>query len=153
MIMSFKGSRDTTKGDISAKYSPLPAKTKLLRGDNETVMVVDDDLISRKIMQTMLLSNGYRVISADSGRKALQMYHDRADEISLVITDKVMPEIDGMELIRTLREFDPRLKFIMLSGGDECDDLGEAESEGIPYVIKPPRIDTFLNLVYENLND
>lgn len=89
----------------------IPPVTLLL----PRILIVDDDRDLRITLQRYLAITGYTVLLADGGRHALQMMTDST--IELVITDLIMPDIDGIELIQELRAGHPRVKIIAISGG------------------------------------
>ncbi len=87
---------------------------------SEWVMVVDDEALIRKVAGRMAERLGYDVITADNGRKAVELFKPRRHEICLVILDLRMPEMDGEETFKALREIDPELPILISSG--ETDD-------------------------------
>lgn len=87
------------------------------------ILLVDDDEFVRGILRKALVSAGYEVEEAPDGKKALASYRQQASD--LVITDLVMPEKDGLEMIRELRSLDPAVKIIAMSGGGRM--LGPAQ--------------------------
>ena len=74
------------------------------RGAGETVLLVEDEAALRSAMAEMLLSLGYHVVSAEQGRQAEMLYREVQDDVSLVISDLVMPEMGGLELYQQLQE-------------------------------------------------
>jgi signal transduction histidine kinase/CheY-like chemotaxis protein len=88
----------------------------VLRGCGESIMLVEDEAEVLHIGKQMLESLGYRVVAASNGNEALVLYERQKNEIALVITDMVMPEMSGMELLRELRARNPVIKAIMLTG-------------------------------------
>lgn len=79
------------------------------------VLLVDDDDLSRSTVQAMLSRMGHQVTAVGDGRAALQLC--RAELPELVITDLIMPDTDGLELIQEIRKFAPSLPIIAISGG------------------------------------
>jgi PAS domain S-box-containing protein len=94
---------------------PEPAIARDLTG-SDTIMLVEDDDAVRMFGARALRNKGYRVIEAKSGESALERIRNGADSIDLVITDVVMPQMDGPALVRELREMDPEIKVIFISG-------------------------------------
>jgi two-component system, cell cycle sensor histidine kinase and response regulator CckA len=86
------------------------------RGRGELLLLVDDDASVGRILGSVLEDTGYRVLLAASGKEALSHYEANASEIAAVVTDVVMPEMGGVELVRALRERSPRLPALYLSG-------------------------------------
>ncbi|RMG55150.1 MAG: response regulator, partial [Acidobacteria bacterium] len=85
-------------------------------GQGETILLVEDEPEVREAIQAILTHLGYRVLPAVNGREALNVYERRHADIALVVTDLVMPEMDGIALIKALRTRDPRVKIIVMSG-------------------------------------
>jgi CheY-like chemotaxis protein len=110
-----------------------------VRGGKETILVVEDELPVRELVCNLLAGHGYRVLQADSGRKALQVWKESRDQIDLLLTDLVMPErINGRELAETLWAERPQLKVIFTSGYS-ADVVGRdfALRQGLKYLQKP----------------
>ena len=96
-----------------------------VRGGNETILLVEDEAPVRTLARTLLERKGYRVIEADSGLSALQIWQEHRNTIDLLFTDMVMPEgISGRELAGRLLAEKPGLKVIYSSGYTD-DMLGE----------------------------
>jgi two-component system cell cycle sensor histidine kinase/response regulator CckA len=95
-----------------------PAFPRDLTGTG-TIMLVEDDDAVRMFGARALRNKGYRVVEAKSGEAALGLIGEGADPIDLLITDVVMPEMDGPALIREVREVDPGIKVIFISGYTE----------------------------------
>lgn len=116
---------------IAADIKEIPFKKELPKG-TETILLVDDEQTIREIGSSLLLSLGYKVITASDGLEALDIYKQRASDISIVILDKVMPKMNGIEVFHRLREFDPDVKVIISSGyaADEEESLKEVYITG-----------------------
>jgi two-component system, cell cycle sensor histidine kinase and response regulator CckA len=88
-----------------------------VRGGNETVLVVEDETPLRQLVRNVLQRYGYRVLEANSGVDALPVWLEYQDQISLLLTDMVMPHgVSGRELAERLRGDKPELKVIYSSG-------------------------------------
>jgi signal transduction histidine kinase len=103
----------------------LPAQKKVVKDrshkvddftGNQTVLMIDDEELLLTMGETVLSSYGYRVLTASSGQKALDLFYRCSNEIDLVITDLVMPQMSGREVIERLREHTPDVKIICASG-------------------------------------
>jgi CheY-like chemotaxis protein len=79
------------------------------------VLVIDDDLQVRKLLRSLLEREGYEVALADNGKEGLDAYGQAPAD--LVITDLIMPEKEGIEMILALRQRSPAVKIIAISGG------------------------------------
>jgi PAS domain S-box-containing protein len=88
-----------------------------VRGGNETILLVEDEAPVRSLARMVLEQKGYRVIEADSGLSALELWQQHRDTIDLLLTDMVMPGgISGQELARRLLSEKPGLKVVYNSG-------------------------------------
>jgi two-component system cell cycle sensor histidine kinase/response regulator CckA len=92
-----------------------PPMTRDLTGSG-TIMLVEDDDAVRMFGARALRNKGYRVIEAKSGEAALELICKTVDHIDLVISDVVMPHMDGPALIREVRDMDREIKVIFISG-------------------------------------
>ena len=108
-----------------------------LRG-SETVLVAEDEDGVRELLRKVLTEFGYTVLTARHGRDALMVAGDRSDAIDLLVTDVVMPEMSGRELAETLRDRQPDLKVLYISGytDDEVVQRGVSGRE-VAFLRKP----------------
>ena len=105
--------------------------------DRIKILVVDDESRMRKLVGDFLRRDGFIVVEAGDGEEALDMFY--ADkEIALIILDLMMPKINGLEVLREIRENDSKIPIIMLTAkGDESDELTGFESGADEYIAKP----------------
>jgi len=87
----------------------------------ETILLVEDEEPLRKVVVELLTQIGYNVLSASNAKEAMHVAATCPGKIHLLITDVLMPEIDGPELAKTLCAARPDLKVILCSGYDEQD--------------------------------
>ena len=80
-----------------------------------TILLVDDDVLFGGTLQNVLRVLGYTVLRAQNGREALALYDPQT--VALVLTDLIMPDMEGVELIIALRQRHPSVKVIAMSGG------------------------------------
>jgi CheY-like chemotaxis protein len=85
-----------------------------IRGD--LILVVDDEAIVRRLVRRVLEREGVSVLEAEDGEKGLRLVQEHARELALVITDLVMPVIDGFEVAEVLSIFQPDLPVLAMSG-------------------------------------
>jgi len=105
--------------------------------DKEEILVVDDEPSIRKVLQTLLEVDGYKVETASSGKEALARVGG-GERPDLIILDVLMPEIDGIETLRQLMQIDRSLSVIMLSCSNEVTTVVEAIRLGaMDYLTKP----------------
>jgi CheY-like chemotaxis protein len=81
------------------------------------ILVIDDEDLIRQVVKEMLEVEGYIVTTAANGKEGLQLY--RQESPDLIITDIFMPEMEGLETIRTLQQDSSKVKIIAISGGGE----------------------------------
>ncbi|MBA2272251.1 MAG: PAS domain S-box protein [Chthoniobacterales bacterium] len=98
---------------------------ELPRGRGETILVVDDEVAIREVAQVLLAKSGYHVLLADDGPSALALYAQQHEQIALVLSDFLMPIMNGLALARIIRKMNPDAKIIMSSGREE--DCGAAD--------------------------
>lgn len=102
------------------------------------VLLVDDDAMIRETVGVILEDMGYTVLLAEGGREGLAVYQERAEEISLVLLDMTMPDMDGAQCLQALREINPKVNIVVSSGYQESyvvKDLGDCVADG--FVQKP----------------
>ncbi len=111
------------------------------------ILVVDDEAGYRTLFSSVLRQAGYTVVTADSGREALELVGRRP--IRLVVLDLVMPDLDGLEVCRRLRARDPALPVVFLTAYGSIPSAVEAMREGAAdYLTKPlDRIDQLPEMV------
>jgi CheY-like chemotaxis protein len=85
----------------------------------EVILLVEDDAPVRVATTRMLERAGYTVIPAINGREALGIHHERGSEINLIVTDMIMPEMNGRELVARVRKRDPNAAVLVMSGYTE----------------------------------
>ena len=138
-------------GEEAEKRAPEP--TTLPRGAGETILLVEDEESVRIAASEILKSLGYHVLTAVNGKQALEI-HSSAERIDLVITDLVMPEMGGKDLIETLLKSSPDLKTIVITGYSLNEELQDLRDEGITRIItKPLELHTLAEAVRRVLED
>lgn len=103
------------------------------------ILLIDDNYMLRESLSRLLSEAGHEVSTAENGRLALQLFKPLV--FDLVITDIVMPEMDGLELIQALKQRYPQGKIIAISGGGRCspqDYLEIAGALGVSSTIAKP---------------
>ena len=93
-----------------------PAEARHSQGGCETILVVEDNAMVRELACDILKRNGYAVISAANGPRALELVVRQTPGIDLLLTDVVMPDMNGKQLYQKLIEFYPGLKVLFMSG-------------------------------------
>jgi PAS domain S-box-containing protein len=122
-------------------------------GGSETVLVVEDEDAVRALALRALREQGYRVLEARNGREALELAAAAPSDIDLVVTDVVMPEMGGRELVERLADIRPTLSVIYMSGYTEFDKLQPGILDpGIPFLQKPFSAESLALRVRESLD-
>lgn len=112
--------------------------SQLPRGHGELILIVDDEAAVRDITQTSLQTYNYKALTASDGIEAVALYAEHQDEISLVLTDIMMPSMDGPTTIRTLRKINPQVKIIAVSGLASSDKLAATAETGVRTLLSKP---------------
>jgi PAS domain S-box-containing protein len=95
---------------------PVSAGPAAVRGNGELVLVVDDEAHIREVAAATLAHFGYRVLVAKDGTEAVAIFATRSNEISVVITDLNMPNLDGAALAKVVTQLNPAIKILAMSG-------------------------------------
>jgi CheY-like chemotaxis protein len=122
-----------------ASQKTLPAPPPFLRGGDETILLVEDDISLRLSIRTVLSRLGYRILEAADGNSALEAWKQNQGAIHLLLTDMVMPDgMNGKKLAELLMRENPRLKVIYTSGYS-ADIAGKdlPLEEGLNFLAKP----------------
>jgi|YelNatPaOPRAMG01_1025707.scaffolds.fasta_scaffold05384_6 PAS domain S-box-containing protein len=121
------------------------AENKKISGA-ETILLVEDEEMVSETAKLSLSAHGYRILCARDGKEALEIFHDRRDEIDLIISDVVMPRMGGRELLDGIREFDKKIPFLLASGyTDHLQIIEQIAEKGAFFIHKPY---TPINLVH-----
>jgi len=107
-----------------------------VEGRNDTILVVEDSPAVRKMVCAMLTQTGYRCLEAGDGAEALRLL-DAAEDVKLVLTDVVMPNMDGAELARHLSQNRPELRIVFMSGYVEDSLVRSIERISTLFLAKP----------------
>jgi CheY-like chemotaxis protein len=122
---------------VACDAQPQTIRQVLTRG-SETVLVVDDQVSLCGLLCEVLRKAGYMVLPATSGREALQVVRQHPQQIDLVITDMVMPQMGGRELTESLSGLKPHAKVLYMSGyTDKVEDVTALLSRGHAFIEKP----------------
>jgi len=115
------------------------------------ILVAEDEVMIRNIVRHMMEAEGHEVLAAADGAEALELSRNYTGTIDLLITDVVMPRIDGLSLIEQIIEERPNLRILVMSGRPSPE-LG-LRSIGFPFVRKPFLPAAFREKVREILGD
>ncbi|MEW6265261.1 MAG: PAS domain S-box protein [Thermodesulfobacteriota bacterium] len=124
-----------------------------LPGGEETILLVDDEMSIREVTADFLESLGYRVLQADSGEKALEIYQNRPEAVDLVVLDLGMPGMGGYNCLRELIKVKPTIRTIIASGYSADLKVKEALAAGARgFLGKPYRLKDLIMMVREILD-
>ena len=125
----------------------------MYNGNGESILIVDDEPLIRQIVTRILTEANYNVISADSGKKATELYNENKDKIALVILDLTMPDLNGRDTFLELQKVNPNIKAIICSGFINNELVESMGALGIYHFVKKPfTIDSYKKIVYNVLN-
>lgn len=95
-----------------AKAAAIPEQ----QGRGELILLVEDEALVLEASRRMLQRLGYQVLTAKNGREASEIYRDHRDRIDLVLSDMVMPDMEGLALFTRLKQQNPDIKMVLMSG-------------------------------------
>jgi two-component system NtrC family sensor kinase len=116
----------------------IPVPVEPANGNGELILVVDDEPEIRAAAQRVLFKHGYRAITACDGAEALAIYAASVDPIHAVLTDIMMPVVDGVALCRALKKIDPGVRVIASTGGGERSRAAELETLNVRRILEKP---------------
>ena len=129
------------------RLTPLPAVIHP-RGKGETVLVVDDESAIRQVARRTLEAFGYRVLLAGDGAEAIALYAHQQADIAVVLTDMMMPLMDGTATIQALVRLNPQVRIIAASGlATGAKAAGAAAARVMSFLHKPYTAETLLSAV------
>jgi DNA-binding NtrC family response regulator len=122
-------------------------------GGGETILLVEDDSAIRAVMRRGLELKGYQVCEAADGAAGLVEFRNRRDEIQLVISDIVMPNLGGRQMADAIRLESPTMPLLFTSGYSSEAFSGDAErNHGVHFLPKPWKLTDLLTLVRRALD-
>ena len=124
-----------SKPEVAPRGEEAPS---IPHGNGETILLVDDEPEIIKIMQAVLTRNGYKVVTARDGLEALALYRIHSTSIDLVLTDLMMPRMDGVQLARALKKLDEELVVVATSGHGEETHRNELLPLGVDHFLSKP---------------
>jgi len=156
---------ETGKGTTFKVYLPASSaapgapdtpheEEKFPRGHGETILVVDDETSILTITQQTLEAFGYKVLTAEDGAHAISLFVLHRQQIAAVLTDMMMPVMDGPALITALRRIDPSVRLIAASGLNANGHVAKVTALGVKHFLpKPYSADTLLVALHKALTD
>ena len=118
-----------------------------------TILAVDDDRMILQLMDEVLRSAGYNVVTADGGRSAIETYKSLGSPIQLLLTDVIMPDLTGPVLAERLRSHQPDLQVLFVSGFHDAEMVQRfVSNKGFSLLPKPFTVDGLLREVKLSLD-
>ena len=121
----------------AAPVPPAPETALPPRGRGELILVVDDEDNARRITRRLLEHHGYRVLVAGDGTEALALFQQHRSAVRLVLTDLIMPVMDGAALVRALHQTAPDARIIAMSGHAPAEHPLQIGTEIAAFLPKP----------------
>lgn len=144
---------------MPASVERLPASDDLPVGHGELLLVVEDNVATRASLVDSLTALQYRVLTASQGLEALTLLQQQTDQIALVLSDVVMPELGGLGLLRAIYQQGYRIGVIFLTGHPLQEELERLRDENDPavqallvsWLLKPPALEQLAKTVAQGL--
>jgi len=151
------------KGTSFHIYLPLLEEKKIetvelgsnevVSGNDELILIVDDNAEVREASKEVLFSLGYRVLEASNGLEAIERFVENKNEISLIIMDVVMPRLGGVAAVERIKNIHPDAKVIFATGYDKDETLkSEMPSEDYMLLSKPYNVVQLSQVIREQLD-
>jgi PAS domain S-box-containing protein len=148
------GSGTTFKVYLPAEAEGVQPETRQMekvewpRGNGEWILVVDDEISILTVVQQTLVAFGYQVLTAEHGAQAIGLFAANRDKIAVVLTDMMMPVMDGASTILALHEIDPRVKIVAASGFSASGNAAKIGGIGTKHFLaKPYTTEALLNIL------
>lgn len=129
------------------------SNTQARQESHGLILLVEDEEAYRLTLQTVLEAQGYRVLTARNGEEGLKLYEERNNEIALIITDLMMPVLDGSAFVKAIHSIEEAIPIVAISGGlsEEHIDAGAA-SRISAFLAKPFDLSRLLDVITEVLS-
>ncbi len=132
----------------------IPAEEEKLVMGNESVLLVDDEERILTVGREICKALGYSVVTASSGREALDIYKSQKEKINLVVLDMIMPEMNGLETFKELKKQNPEIKVLLSTGYSIDEKAQEMLKKGCKgYILKPYSVIDFSHKLREVLEN
>lgn len=123
---------------VATSAEAAPAADEIPRGNGELILIVDDEQPILSVTSQTLEAFGYRTMIAEDGVVALALYGSHRDEIAVVVTDMMMPVMDGPALIVALRRLKPDVRVVATSGLGSSENVARARAAGVQHFLSKP---------------
>ncbi|HXO02215.1 MAG TPA: response regulator, partial [Stellaceae bacterium] len=144
--------KEVASDPVAAKEAPTEAKPRTDLTGQGTILLVEDEEGLRSLNARGLRSRGYSVIEASNGVEALEALEEKDGAVDLVVSDVVMPEMDGPTLLKTMRGKNPDLKIIFVSGyAEDAFEKSLPENQQFAFLPKPFTLSQLVAAVKETM--
>jgi len=130
-------------------YIPVYKREEKRSFSNETIIIAEDDFFQREVLKDLLTSLNLNVHSASNGIDVLNFYN--REKIDLIIVDKNMPEMNGIECIKEIRRTNVKLPIILATGSTNDKEIASNASQISKVLLKPYNFEQIQNLLIELL--
>ena len=118
------------------------------RGEANRILIVDDEAGIRNVAKTFLERKHFRVLTAQNGKEALELFAAQPGDIACVVLDLTMPDMDGFEVLGEMQRIHPGVRVLMSSGFSEQEFKNRFAGDSVAgYIQKPYRLDAFYTAV------
>lgn len=131
-------------GDPASRHEHDDGKSR----EHPTILVADDEPAVLVVAAAILSRSGYRVLTAPNGNEALRVFENSKDTIHLVISDFVMPGIDGYQFVRSIQDRSPSTAVLLMSAAGQF-----VTGRGVTAIVKPFTQETLVAKVRSLLAD
>jgi len=131
----------------AAAQAGKPAQYKF----SGTVLLADDEMMVRRVGAALLERSGLKVLQAENGRQAMDIFSQHDGAIDLLILDYAMPEMTGVEVFEAVRQKAPGIPVIVSSGYADLEAINRVQQQGAGFVQKPFRVAELLGAVQSSL--
>jgi DNA-binding response OmpR family regulator len=129
---------DYNKNPSSSGSDVLDGNGQSGYGPGETILIAEDDILTASSMKKILEHAGYRAVMAMDGEEALTIFRERHEDISLIVSDVIMPRRSGVDFLNEVRRIRPHVRMLFVSGysANILDEKGISR-EGTQFLTKP----------------
>jgi signal transduction histidine kinase/CheY-like chemotaxis protein len=124
-------------GQSAVTVTAKPQAVELTKRDL-TVLVIDDEQTVRRIAKNALERQGTQVILAETGREGIELFRKLADKVELVLLDLTMPDLNGEEVLKSLKTIHPGVKVVLSSGFNEVEVIEKFTGKGLAGFLQKP---------------
>ncbi len=124
-------------GQCAVTVTAKPQAVELTKRDL-TVLVIDDEQTVRRIAKNALERQGTQVILAETGREGIELFRKLADKVELVLLDLTMPDLNGEEVLKSLKTIHPGVKVVLSSGFNEVEVIEKFTGKGLAGFLQKP---------------